>query len=190
MHDAGYPPSDADEISLAQSVLLDELTLQALPSGQQGEWLREPLQMRFHGLHDGAARVWERIDALLDGVCQDRAALELYGIVLELGFDGGRRDAGACRQRIKSVLNPLARGQATKSISISTETVETTETAVAMTRAVSPSRMYWIAGGAIVAAVAVVLLWLTFDISLDAAADRLSGQSAMQGGLVRESPSS
>ncbi|HEY2021842.1 DotU family type IV/VI secretion system protein [Paraburkholderia sp.] len=101
MEDVQCPAACIDEVSLAQSVLLDELTLRALPRSQHGEWSRESLQMRFHGLSDGASRVWQCIDALLDNGRHDRAALELYGVLLALGFCGGRTDADACRRRVK-----------------------------------------------------------------------------------------
>ncbi|WP_233837986.1 DotU family type IV/VI secretion system protein [Paraburkholderia sp. ZP32-5] len=107
MQDAQYPAALIDEASLAQSVLLDELTLRALPLAQHTEWSRESLQMRFHRVRDGASRVWERIDALLDKRHHDQAALELYGILLELGFSGGRADADACRRRVKLAVSRL-----------------------------------------------------------------------------------
>lgn len=83
MEDGGYPATDIDEVSLVQCVLLDELTLRALRPQQQGEWLRETLQARFHGLHDSVVNVRARIDEVLRGERHNRAALELYGALLE-----------------------------------------------------------------------------------------------------------
>jgi type VI secretion system protein ImpK len=175
MQDVQCPAAYIDEVSLAQSVLLDELTLRALPLTQQGEWARESLQMRFHGLRDGASRVWERIDALLDHGRHDRAALELYGILLELGFSGGRADADACRRRVKLAVRRLAYGEGAAPVPatsiVSPPRVSDRSRARSMS---SASRPRWIVIGSIVAAMAVLAsLWIVFNASLHPMIDRL-----------------
>ncbi|WP_233808498.1 DotU family type IV/VI secretion system protein [Paraburkholderia sp. HP33-1] len=122
MQDRTFPATDIREISLAQCVLLDELTLHALPSRQHEEWLRDPLQARFHGVRDGAARVWERIDAVVNGGRQDVARFEFYSVLLELGFDGGRENVATYLERMKSALSSHRRGTAVLSIPDSAET--------------------------------------------------------------------
>jgi len=190
MQDAKYPRANIDEVSLAQSILLDELTLRTLPHERRDEWLREPLQMRFHGLHDGAERVWKRIDALLAGSHQDHDALELYGVVLELGFDGGRADADACRQRVKSVLNRVARGHANQPTFVSTKTADNLVSVISSLP--RTSHRPWSAKGLIVTIVAIIAiasLWIAFDVHLDAVVGRLSGASISQDGFAREARS-
>ncbi|MFT4066110.1 DotU family type IV/VI secretion system protein [Paraburkholderia sp.] len=190
MQDNEYPAAAIDEVSLAQSVLLDELTLRALSPPRQNEWLRESLQMRFHGLRDGAARVWGGIDVLLDGGRQDRAALELYGILLELGFEGGREDAAACRQRVRLVLNRLTQGDAATFASVVNAASPSSRTSGTSCMSSRPSSR-WMAAGAIVAAVAVIAsLWIVFNAGLGASIDRLSQAHAGHGGLVRKAHSS
>ncbi|MCC8395680.1 DotU family type IV/VI secretion system protein [Paraburkholderia sp. MMS20-SJTR3] len=170
LRDASCPPARIDEISLAQCVLLDELTLRVLPLRQQHEWLRESLQMRFHRVSDGAVRVRARIDALLATGRQDAGLLELYGIVLELGFDGDRESAGACLQRVKSALDRLAPAEPASSGAIQTTSTGAAKGATASSRA---ELTRWIAGVVMVAAVAIGTLWIAFDASLRSAIGRL-----------------
>jgi len=175
MQDAQYPAACIEEVSLAQSVLLDELTVRTLPLPQHREWARESLQMRFHGLREGASRIWERIDALLDNRRHDRVALELYGILLELGFAGGRADADAYRRRMKSAMSRLACGDEAAPIAATSNVSPPRVSDVSRARLISStSRSPWIVVGSIVAAMAVLAsLWMMFKASPHAAIDRL-----------------
>jgi type VI secretion system protein ImpK len=180
MQDAESPKTDLDEASLAQCVLLDELTLRVLPSASHGEWLREPLQVRFHGVQDGDKRVWERIDSSLRNGRQDRSALELYGIVLDLGFDGGRDNTDAYRLRVRSMLDHGARSDDRKSGHVPVNSATTTVNPCPPSHtsfAPGTSYMRRLACCAIVVAVAVALLWLASDFSPTTAVEHLREQA-------------
>ncbi|MGF6969939.1 type VI secretion system protein ImpK [Paraburkholderia sp. WC7.3g] len=180
MQDRTFPATDIQEVSLAQCVLLDELTLHALPSRQHEEWLRDPLQMRFHRVRDGAARVWERIDAVMDGGHQDLARLKFYSMLLGLGFDGGREDANEHLERAKSALNRHTRDKAVLSKS------DSSQTAMIRTSSLRPpcmsriSRISTITGAAVAGAIAVASLWAAFDLSPEVQTRRLPQTSSQQ----------
>jgi type VI secretion system protein ImpK len=183
MKDGGYASRDIAEASLAQCVLLDELTLRALPPAQQDEWLRETLQARFHGLHDGALNVRERIDAVLRGDRHNRGALEFYGVLLEMGFDGGLRDANVCCERVVSALK---RSECVAALEPSTPNTESGGATIASNSrgdSVPRQRTRWIAAGVVVAA-AILSLWMAFDRSLNAAIGRLPQTHISQVALV------
>ncbi|NML34742.1 DotU family type IV/VI secretion system protein [Paraburkholderia antibiotica] len=183
MQDASYPAADIDEVSLVQCMLLDDLTLRVLSAQQRPEWLRESLQARFHGLHDGAARVWERIDVLLRDGCRDRGLLELYGIVLESSFDGGRGHAGTSLQRMKAAQCRIERGEEAESAPNQTVTVVATKNVAVPSRVV---RTHWMAGVVVVAMIAVGALWLAFDTHLNAAIGRLPTATVAPAELVQK----
>ncbi|WP_429360228.1 DotU family type IV/VI secretion system protein [Paraburkholderia sp. MM5496-R1] len=180
MLDRTFPATDIREVSLAQCVLLDELTLHALPSRQREEWLRDPLQMRFHGVRDGAAWVWHRIEAVVDGGDPDPAGLEFYTMLLGLGFDGGRENANAYLERAKSALNGHPRNKAAFSIP------DAPDNAMPPTNSLRPSDVSRIshsrriAGGVIAGAVAIASLWTAMDLSLDVATRGLLQTSSPQ----------
>ncbi len=185
MKDGGYASRDITEASLAQCFLLDELTLRALPPAQQDEWLRETLQARFHGLHDGAVNVRERIDEVLRGERHGHGALEFYSVLLEVGFDGGLKDATVCRERVGLALKRPGNVAAPKS---STSPAEYGRAAIASNSrkdSVSRQRTRWIAAGAVVVA-AILSLWTAFDRSLNAAIDRLPQTPISQAALLPE----
>ncbi|MCM2494423.1 DotU family type IV/VI secretion system protein [Burkholderia glumae] len=193
MLDAGYPASAAEEASLAQCVLLDELSLRALPAGQRDEWLREPLQASLHEVTDGAARVWARIDALLRGERQNRLALEWYGIVLTLGFEGGRRDRDDVARRLWTMLDGAARParhaamlpsrQLTLARSGPVEPAEPPPLRISPTPPPPPrgalSILPGFVIGVIVPAVLAVALWIFFDARLGEVAGRLASSEVL-----------
>jgi|GEM_PF-3577944 len=192
MREAGYPEARIDEVSLAQSVLLDELTLRVLPVTQHDEWSRESLQMRFHGLRDGASRVWARIDTLPGTGRHDRAALQLYGILLELGFSGGRADADACRRRVKSAVNrPVCGGKATP-VAATNPALPARLSDTSGARLISnTSHSRWIVIGSIVAAISVLAsLWIVFNPDARATIDRQSRAHPLHGQSVQDGRSS
>ncbi|MCC8402589.1 DotU family type IV/VI secretion system protein [Paraburkholderia sp. MMS20-SJTN17] len=169
MQDRNLPATDIREFSLAQCVLLDELTLHALPSRQHEEWLADPLQTRFHGVRDGAARVWERIDAVVNDNRQDVARFEFYSVLLELGFDGGRANATTCLERLKSALNSHRRGIAVLSLPAPGETTVTLTNSPRRPLMRRISCIRGTACGVIAGAIAVASLWTALDLGLDAA---------------------
>ena len=172
MRDRTLPEADIEEISLAQCVLLDELTLHALPSRQHEEWLREPLQRRFHDVRDGAARVWERIDALMNDGHQDTTRLELYCVLLELGFEGERENAKAYLDDAKSALSSHRHDEALFSLADLPEVSINASNLVRPSRRSRRSRMRRMrrtASGVAAGAIAVASWWAVLDHSLDAA---------------------
>ncbi|WP_231337644.1 DotU family type IV/VI secretion system protein [Paraburkholderia sprentiae] len=178
MQDRTFPATDIQEVSLAQCVLLDELTLHALPSRHHEEWLRDPLQMRFHGVRDGTTHVWKRIDAVADRGHQDLARLEFYCILLALGFDGGREDANAYLERAKSALSRHRRDETVLSIP------DSPETAMLGTGSLRPlcmsgmSRIGTIASAVVAGAIAVASLWAALRVSPEVEALRLPQTSS------------
>jgi type VI secretion system protein ImpK len=170
MQDRTFPATDIQEVSLAQCVLLDELTLHALPSKQHEEWLRDSLQMHFHGVCDGAALVRERIEAVVDGGRgRDLAGLEFYSMLLELGFDSGRGDANAYLERAKSALSWHRRNQAVLSLPDAPDTAVTLSNSLRQSGMSRISHSRRAAGGFIAGAIAVASLWAALDRSLDVA---------------------
>lgn len=112
MRDAGYREAEVDEASLAQCVLLDDVTLRALPPARRNEWTRELLQVRFHDTRDGAATVRTRIDRALRGSARSPDLLELYRILLEPGFlEEARNDRQARRERAGKALATIWRNE-------------------------------------------------------------------------------
>jgi type VI secretion system protein ImpK len=180
MEDRSFPVTDIQEVCLAQCALLDELTLHALPSRQQEEWLRDTLQMRFHGVRDGAERVWERIDALVDGGHQDVSRLEFYSVLLELGFNGRREDSIAFRERVKWALNRHRRDEAVSSVPGSPEAAMTLANSRRQFGISRVSRARKTVLGVIAGLIAMASLWTAFDAALDAAIRRLPQTSATQ----------
>ncbi|MBB5508817.1 DotU family type IV/VI secretion system protein [Paraburkholderia atlantica] len=180
MQDRSFPATDIKEVSLAQCVLLDELTLHALPSKQHEEWLRDPLQKRFHGVRDGAALVWERIEAVVNGGGRDLAWLEFYSVLLGLGFDGGRGDTNAYLKRAKSTSNSHRCDTAVLSIS------DVPDTAMTLSNSIRPSDRSHVphlrrtVAGFIVGAIAVASLWAVLGLSRDAAIPGLPQSSSQQ----------
>ncbi|MGF6384744.1 DotU family type IV/VI secretion system protein [Paraburkholderia atlantica] len=180
MQDRNFPATDIEEVSLAQCVLLDELTLHALPSNQHEEWLRDTLQRRFHGVRDGPALVWERIETVVDGGGRDLACLEFYSMLLGLGFDGGRRDANAYLERAKSAANSHRCDTAVLSTS------DVPDTAMTLSNSIRPSDRSRIphlrrtVAGFIAGAIAVASLWAALDLGLDAAIRGLPQPSSQQ----------
>ncbi|MGF6441825.1 DotU family type IV/VI secretion system protein [Paraburkholderia youngii] len=180
MQDRNFPPTDIQQVSLAQCVLLDELTLHALPSNQHEEWLRDPLQRRFHGVRDGTALVWERIETVVDGGGRDLAGLEFYSMLLGLGFDGGRRDANAYLERARLELNWHRCDTAALS------TPDAPKTAMTPSNSIRPADISRIAlsrrtaGVLIAGAIAVASLWTALDVSLDVAISDLPESSSPQ----------
>jgi type IV/VI secretion system ImpK/VasF family protein len=99
MRDAQYVGKEIDEVSLVQCVLLDEITLRASAEAGRGEWMREPLQLRFHGTRDSLPRVFERICAAMhNGRCRP-VLRELNTALLELVFEGENKDWPVSGQR-------------------------------------------------------------------------------------------
>ncbi|AOJ72701.1 MULTISPECIES: DotU family type IV/VI secretion system protein [Burkholderia] len=86
MQDGGYRGGVANELGLAQCVLLDEITMRSLSSEQQDEWLRELLQFRFHSTRDGLSKVRARVDRLLKMHSANAELLEMYSLFYELGL--------------------------------------------------------------------------------------------------------
>jgi len=124
MRDAGYREAEIDEASLAQCVLLDDVTLRALPPARRNEWTRELLQVRFHDTRDGAATVRIRIDRALRGSARSPDLLELYRILLEPGFlEEARNDRQARRERAGKALAAIWRNESPQSVLPSGDTV-------------------------------------------------------------------
>ncbi|KVN74685.1 DotU family type IV/VI secretion system protein [Burkholderia ubonensis] len=78
MLDAGYDDGLIVEIGLAQCVLLDEITLRALPPDQRDAWVRETLQYRFHTIRDGLSRVRAQARDLLNSRVVDLRLFDMY----------------------------------------------------------------------------------------------------------------
>jgi type VI secretion system protein ImpK len=186
MQDRSFSATDIQEISLAQCVLLDELTLHALPSRQHEDWLRDPLQRRFHGVSDGAARVWARIEASVDGGHPDHSRLEFYGILLGMGFDGGRDDATAYLDRVKSALNWHRHDDAALSPPDSPAPVMTLASPLPPPRLTRLRRSPGgVIAGVVAGAIVVASLWTVLDRGLDATARGLSRAPATQGNPIQ-----
>ncbi|WP_207004147.1 DotU family type IV/VI secretion system protein [Trinickia mobilis] len=167
MRDAGYLDAEIDEVSLAQCTLLDDVTLGALPAAQRGDWSRESLQVRFHDTQDGAEIVCERIDVLLLGEPLTPASLEMYRLVLELGFKGGQAERESYRQRVSAALNKMGRLE-------DPEPMQTlAETAAAVVRDQGDTRRRLPTWGAIFAVAGAAVLWLLLDSHLDRSVARL-----------------
>ncbi|MEM5296708.1 DotU family type IV/VI secretion system protein [Burkholderia sp. JPY481] len=180
MQDRNFPPTDIQEVSLAQCVLLDELTLHALPSNQHEEWLHDSLEMRFHRVRDGAALVWDRIEAVVDGGGRDLAGLEFYSMLLGLGFDGGRGDANAYLERAKSALNWRRCDTAVLSTPYAPETAMSPSNSLRPANRSRISLSRRTAGGLIAGAIAVASLWAALGVSLDIAIRDLPETSSRQ----------
>ncbi|MGV2293074.1 DotU family type IV/VI secretion system protein [Trinickia sp. YCB016] len=167
MRDAGYLDSEIDEASLAQCTLLDDITLRSLSAAQRGDWARESLQVRFHDTQDGAEIVCERIDAMLLGEHLTPESLELYRLMLELGFKGGHAERDSYRQRVSAALNKMGRKEETAPV----QTL--TETAIMLSGPEKSSRRSWSTFGAALAVVGAAALWLAFNAYLDRSVSRL-----------------
>ncbi|WP_240702203.1 DotU family type IV/VI secretion system protein [Trinickia terrae] len=167
MRDAGYLDAEIDETGLAQCTLLDDVTLRALSAAQRGDWSRESLQVRFHDTQDGAEIVCERIDALLLGEHLTPGSLELYRLVLELGFRGGPAERDSYRQRVSAALSKMVSKEEPQ------PPIRTlAETAVIASSQDEPRRR-WPTWGASFSVVGAVVLWLLLNAYLDRSVSRL-----------------
>ncbi|MCW0098691.1 DotU family type IV/VI secretion system protein, partial [Burkholderia pseudomallei] len=107
MQDGGYRGGIANELGLAQCVLLDEMTMRNLSPEQKEEWLRELLQFRVHSTRDGLGQVRARVDRLSSAHSANTELLEMYSLFYEFGLLEDRKGAalaGALASEAKPAL--------------------------------------------------------------------------------------
>ncbi|PXW24933.1 type VI secretion system protein ImpK [Paraburkholderia caballeronis] len=171
MRDTGYRDAEIDEASLAQCVLLDDVTLRALPPTRRNEWTRELLLTRFHPSRDGVAAVTERIGRVLRNPEPSRDWLELYRIVLEPGFaEGTQGDRQMQRKRIADALAAMWRDE--PSATTSDRTVRTFGSGR------NDNRRRFAAGAAVLVLVAAAI-WFMSDRHVGEAMKRMTAAASI-----------
>ncbi len=165
LQDAQCDDAIVQEISLAQCVLLDEVTLRYLPAERRHEWLRELLQTRFYATNSGKEEIRLRVEALFDEIAPDPQLLDWYGVMLAFGV----LDEQAKQNWHRRCL--IAKLEREKNIDPSIPAYEWIE--VASDKLAYPAKLSWhrslvwvISGIALGA-----LLWLGCDVYLRQAVD-------------------
>ena len=88
MRASSFPEEVIQEVSYAQCALLDETALRHLPENLRGDWEIQPLQVRFFNTYNAGEVVYERIESLLRKPEPNQDLVEVYTIILGLGFLG------------------------------------------------------------------------------------------------------
>lgn len=108
---AGKEPAVVDAARYAMVAFLDEIVLTSSWDLRQG-WSGRPLQMEYFNDFTAGQEFYNKLEALRGGDGQRGEALEIYGLVLGLGFRGmyagvaGAEQAHQLRSRIYGELAP------------------------------------------------------------------------------------
>lgn len=164
LRDADYDEATVARAGLAQCALLDDTALRYLPPAQRGEWARELLQQRFHGVQAASSLVYADIEALL---CQTVPSTELVALYrgvlgLGLGLTGDGEASGARRERLLKALDRMR-----KPWTESTEAAAAEPLAFhAGRREADAARAPKLYAGTALGLLATVALWFVLDTQL------------------------
>ncbi|AIS97597.1 hypothetical protein BTHA_4970 [Burkholderia thailandensis MSMB59] len=177
MQDGGYRGGIANELGLAQCVLLDEMTMRNLSPEQKEEWLRELLQFRFHSTSDGLGQVRARVDRLSSAHSANTELLEMYSLFYEFGLLEDRKGA-ALAGALASEAKPALGKKTAKAPEIWNESGPSDEAAHGRP---------WRIVGSLLAFAALMTMWLVIDARLSREVEQMGVTSTDEATIRPES---
>ncbi len=179
MRDDGCASDAVRDVGIAQCALLDEVTLCHLPAGRRDEWMRETMLFRFHRVRSGADRIRARVEALLSGPHSDSQEAQWLSMVATLLELEPSREHDAFRARLNAVYPVALPVEPDASQAAGAPALPRPRTVVAVAARARAALRQVLLAAAVLAAV-----WITCDVSLRRAVERLpdSGPRVAQNG--------
>lgn len=157
---AGKELAIVETVRYALAAFLDEIVLSS-SWGMRQEWAGRPLQMEYFNDFTAGEEFYNKLEALRGGEGQRREALEVYGLILGLGFRGkyaGMSGMEAVHQLRARIHAELASGPGVQALSPNWHVEEAPSQ---MVRRIPAWVFAAICGGVLLLFLLVLRLWLS-----------------------------